>query len=339
MLREPLSARRRLLRWYDRSRRALPWRESQDPWKILVSEIMLQQTRVEAVLPYYRRFLDRFPDARSLAAASEADVLAAWSGLGYYSRARNLQRAARAVADSFPASYEAIRALPGVGPYTAAAVASIAFNLPHAALDGNVLRVLARLTGDDGDIGSPRTRERFAAAALELLDPRRPGDFNQAMMELGATVCLPRSPHCLVCPVSRNCVARQEGRQGELPVKARKIAPRAAELAVAVLRRGGRILLRQRAAEESRMSGFWELPELAMLPRLQDMRSVAAFQHTIVNTAYKIEVFTGQIARVPKDMCWTPMSDLDRIPLTTISKKALALAPPAGQLALRAREH
>lgn len=323
---DPVSFRRRLLRWYDQSRRALPWRDTDDPWCILVSEIMLQQTRVEAVIPYYHRFLERFPNARTLADASEAEVLAAWSGLGYYSRARNLQRAARAVAGEFPTTYEDVRALPGVGPYTAAAVASIALGLPHAAVDGNVLRVIARVTGDDGDIALPSTRDRFTRMAQELLDTRRPGDFNQAMMELGATVCSPRAPQCLLCPVARNCMARMQGRQHQLPVKQRKQAQSSASLEVVVVRRGKTVLLRQRASTERRMAGFWELPSRdaidgARLP-------TATFRHTIVNTVFTVTVYGAEVARRPMGMRWFRMDELGQIPLTTVSKKALALAIP-----------
>ncbi len=169
---------------------------------------MLQQTRVEAVIPYFKRFLAQFPHPAALAEAPEPVALAAWSGLGYYTRIRNLRRAAGEIAEGFPADYGRIRELPGVGPYTAAAVASIAFDLPFAVADGNVFRVLARLLGEAGDIGLQSTRNRLAGVAQTLLDLQRPGDFNQAMMELGATVCLPRAPQCLLCPVGADCLAR-----------------------------------------------------------------------------------------------------------------------------------
>ena len=196
---------RLLLAWYARGHRDLPWRDTRDPYRIWVSEIMLQQTRAQAVIPYYHRFLERFPSVEALAAAAEDEVLALWSGLGYYSRARNLRLAARQIVDSggFPRSYEGIRGLPGIGDYTAAAVASIAFDLPYAVLDGNVLRVVARVANDAADISAARTRERFRAMAQGWLDAAiEPGHFNQALMELGATVCLPRKPLCLVCPLA-----------------------------------------------------------------------------------------------------------------------------------------
>jgi A/G-specific adenine glycosylase len=303
----------------------LPWRDTHDLWKILVSEIMLQQTRVEAVIPYYHRFLERFPDAQTLADAAEADVLTAWSGLGYYSRARNLQRAARSIANEFPTTYEGVRALPGVGPYAGAAVASIGLGLPHAAVDGNVLRVISRLTADAADIAMQSTRDRFTRVAQELLDTERPGDFNQAMMELGATVCLPRTPQCLLCPVARNCAARTQGRQSELPVKRRKEALSSALLEVSIVRRGDMILLRQRAGSERRMANFWELPARDSIHA--EGLAVASFRHTIVNTVFTVNVYFAEAARHPAGMRWFREDELSRIPLTTVSKKALALVP------------
>src|SRR6516225_9136666 len=196
-----------LLAWYRRGHRDLPWRRTRDPFRIWVSEIMLQQTRAQAVIPYFERFLARFPDVESLARADEEEVLTLWSGLGYYSRARNLRGAAIVMraAGGFPRDYAAIRQLPGVGEYTASAIASIAFGLPHAVLDGNVLRVVARVENDFSDIASPATRERFRSLVQKWLDQRYPGEFNQALMELGAMVCLPRNPSCLVCPLAACC--------------------------------------------------------------------------------------------------------------------------------------
>ena len=195
--------RSQLLHWFAQNRRDLPWRRTRDPYAIWISEVMLQQTRVAAVIPYYERFLSRFPDLESLAGASETDLLAHWAGLGYYYRARNLQRAARNAleAGTFPADYDGIRHLPGIGEYTAAAVASIAFDLPYPVVDGNVYRVLSRVLNDRTNIASGPARKHFTVLAGAILDRTRPGDFNQAIMELGATVCLPRKPLCLICPV------------------------------------------------------------------------------------------------------------------------------------------
>jgi A/G-specific adenine glycosylase len=322
----PIVFRRRLLRWYRENARKLPWRSDATPWRILVSEIMLQQTRVEAMLPYYQRFLQRFPDAASFAAASEPEVLAIWSGLGYYARARNLQRAASLIAGGFPSDYDAIRALPGVGPYTAAAVASIGFGLPHAAVDGNVLRVLARFTGDGGDITAGATRARLTAVAEELLDRANPGDFNQALMELGAAVCVPKNPRCLVCPVAEDCVARQQGRQIELPVKTPKAGAQGIGCAVVIVRRRARLLLKQRPADAPRMAGFWELPDPEDVPDLPILRQAGEFQHTIVNTRYQVRVLLAAPTRDAHSALgtrWFSKDELAQTPLTTITRKAL----------------
>ena len=201
--------------------RDLKWRQTRDPYAVWISEVMLQQTRVATVTPYYERFLARFPNFHALAEAPESELLAHWAGLGYYHRARNLQRAAQMMRSIgfFPTTFEEIRRLPGIGAYIAAAVASISFDLPHAVLDGNVFRVLSRIFGDATNIASGAGRKHFAGLAETLLHRAAPGAFNQAVMELGATVCLPSNPQCLVCPVSVFCRARQSGRQNDLPVK------------------------------------------------------------------------------------------------------------------------
>jgi A/G-specific adenine glycosylase len=316
----------KLLGWYDAGHRDLPWRRTADPYRIWVSEIMLQQTRAEAVIPYYERFLERFPDAAALARAPEQEVLACWSGLGYYSRARNMHKAARLVAGGFPASYEQIRQLPGAGEYTAAAIASIAFGLPHAVVDGNVLRVVARVTNDAADIGAAGTRARFREIAQEWLDRRRPGDFNQALMELGATVCLPRAPRCGICPLARGCAARRSGRTLELPVKLRKTAAVKLDAGLVVAERRGKILLWQRAADSRRLAGFWELPSDEQLPGLQAPRNIGTFRHTITHHLYRVTVRAGTATRAPRPLRWMAVADLGRIPLSTTARKALRLA-------------
>ena len=316
--------------WYRRERRELPWRGTGDPYRILVSEIMLQQTRAQTVIPYYERFLEQFPDVKALAEAREAEVLVYWSGLGYYSRARHLQKAARVIltAGRFPRDYDEIRDLPGVGPYTAAAVASIAFNGPHAVVDGNVLRVIARLNDDGADIASPKTRARFQQLADEWLDHRHPGQFNQAMMELGAMVCLPRTPRCLLCPVARFCEGRKAGRQHELPVKQSKTAPRHIQLQVAIIEKKGAVLLRRRPAGASLMAGFWELPAPDDLPSWQPRETLGSFRHAITHHHYTVTVLKGTVTRVPPGFRWR--RDLhDRIPLTTVTRKALRLITSA----------
>ena len=320
--------RARLLAWYGRSQRDLPWRETREPYRVWISEIMLQQTRAQAAIPYYVRFLERFPDLVSLAAAREGEVLAAWSGLGYYSRARNLRRAAQqaVAAGGFPREYAGIRALAGVGPYTAAAIASIAFGLPYAALDGNVMRVVARLEDDGADISSARTRRRFQETAQRMLDPRRPGEFNQAMMELGATLCAPRAPACGGCPVRDHCRARMRGTAAALPVKLRHMEPEDVEAALALVRRGGRVLLRQRPADASRMAGFWELPSPEELPGLRGTGEAGVFRHGITRHRYRVTVVTGTVARAPHGMRWFRPAELASIPVSTMARKALALA-------------
>jgi A/G-specific adenine glycosylase len=305
--------RRKLTRWYLTHRRDLPWRRTRDPYAIWVSEIMLQQTRVAAVIPYYERFLKRFPRVKDLAQASETELLSLWSGLGYYSRARNMQKAARQIVDAggFPTDYESIRELAGVGDYTAAAVASIAFGLPHAAVDGNVRRVVMRLVGNaDVDLG---------ATATQLLAPRDPGRWNQAMMELGATVCLPRDPLCAECPVSGECQARRLGIQKELPPRKKKVMVRR-EHTLLVIRRKGRILL----TPSPRVSGFWELPEALSGARLGAM--LGTFRHAITNSHYYFEVREARINIRPRTCQWWDEKELGNIPLSTASKKALHAA-------------
>jgi A/G-specific adenine glycosylase len=303
--------RRKLTRWYQRNQRDLPWRRTHDPYAIWVSEIMLQQTRVAAVLPYYQRFLERFPRVEDLAAAPETEVLSLWSGLGYYSRARNLQKAARQIVEAggFPRDYTSIRALPGVGDYTAAALASIAFGLLHAAIDGNVRRVVMRLTGDaTADLG---------AAAAKLLDLREPGRWNQALMELGATVCLPGDPLCSACPLALACVAKQREIQRDLPPPRKKPATVRKELTLLVIRRKGRILL----APSPRVSGFWDLPEMFSGVRLGPR--LGAFRHAITNSQYHCEVREARTGACPRDCRWWDERKLHEIPLSTAAKKAL----------------
>jgi len=285
---------------------------------------MLQQTRVEAVVPYYERFLERFPTVHALAEAAEPDVLAAWSGLGYYSRARNLHRAAKQVAAAgIPASHEEVLALAGAGPYTAAAVSSIALGLPHAAVDGNVLRVISRLANDAGEISAAPTRKRFAIHAEALLDPRRPGDFNQAMMELGATLCTPSAPDCPACPAALFCAARAAGKERELPVKLGKPKARAVVLDLALIADGSRVLLQQRPASASRLAGFWELPEKSGFPALRG-RPAAEFSHQIVNDRFRVRVWRGSEAPAPENGKWVEADEIARLPVTTMAKKALS---------------
>jgi A/G-specific adenine glycosylase len=320
--------RRNLLAWYERNRRDLPWRRTEDPYRIWISEIMLQQTRVQAVIPYYERFLARFPDVQALAAAPEAEVLACWSGLGYYSRARNLQRAARqiAAAGEFPRAYDSILGLAGVGEYTAAAVASIAFGLPHAVLDGNVKRVLARLRNESGEITSARTVERLRRAAVQLLDPAHPGRFNQAMMELGATLCVPRAPACTECPVAAFCQARGAGTAAQLPVKLRRREPVRIASTLLLVERNHQVLLWQRPEDSGRMAGFWELPEAAQLPGARMEEDLGEFQHSITHHRYTFRLHRAKAGRIPPGFRWIEPASFVALPLSTIARKAWKLA-------------
>jgi A/G-specific adenine glycosylase len=211
-----------ILSWYHQSRRDLPWRRSNDPYKIWLSEIILQQTRVDQGTPYYYKFIERFPSIHDMAKASEDEIMLLWQGLGYYARARNMHRAAKLISKdwaTFPSNYAAIRALPGVGDYTSAAVASIAFNLPHAAIDGNVNRVISRIWGLSQAVDSAEGKTIITQLSNELLDRTQPGAYNQAMMELGALCCTPRNPNCAVCPVASWCYALKHKRQTDFPIK------------------------------------------------------------------------------------------------------------------------
>ncbi len=257
------SFRTALLRWYDAHRRDLPWRRTRDPYCIWLSEVMLQQTTVRTVEPRWQQFLERYPTIEALAHAPLDDVLAEWSGLGYYARARNLHAAANRIAEDFggsvPASFELLLALPGMGRYTAAAVASIAFGEAVAVVDANVERVVARLDAVDRDVRTPAVKRQLWERAQELLAPRRAGDWNQAMMELGAVVCLPRAPQCSACPLAKQCKARATGSPERFPVKAPPAALESVREIAAVVRRGSEVLVLQRRESVS-FGGMWETP-------------------------------------------------------------------------------
>lgn len=264
-----------LLEWYQQNKRDLPWRRNKDPYRIWVSEVMLQQTRVDTVIPYWHRFLDKFPTVQALAQAPEEDVLKAWEGLGYYSRARNLQSAVREVHERYdgivPDNKEDISSLKGVGPYTAGAVLSIAYNKPEPAVDGNVMRVLSRYFGIEDDIAKQGTRVKMEKLAQDLIPEGTAGDFNQALMELGAIVCMPRSPQCLTCPVMEHCTARIDGKELELPIKSKAKPPRPERRLVALVEgsgeHAGKVLIRQRP-QEGLLARMWELPHV-LVPEKQ----------------------------------------------------------------------
>jgi A/G-specific adenine glycosylase len=303
--------RKKLLAWYDAHARELPWRESRDPYRVWVSEIMLQQTRVAAVIQHYHEFLRRFPTVQKLASAREASVLAAWSGLGYYRRARMLHAAAKVVArergGSFPETSAEWRTFPGVGRYTAAAIASIASDEAVAVVDGNVERVLQRITGN------AISGEHIWRQAESLLDHNRPGDFNQAMMELGATVCTPRAPSCLTCPLVELCVTR-----GELVSAGKKSRQVQREIHYALDRRNGSVFLTQRAADIRLMAGMWELPEI---PRPADHgEPFLTVKHSITVTDYTVHVWP---VSAKLDGEWWPAHRLTKLALTGLARKIL----------------
>jgi A/G-specific adenine glycosylase len=306
---------------------------------------MLQQTRVQTVLPYYDRFLGLFPDVAALAAADEQTLLACWSGLGYYSRARNLRKAARQIMrewdGEFPSEYAAARELPGVGDYTARAVLSIAYGVPLAVVDGNVARVLSRLYALEEDFRSGGGREKYLQRADALLAPRRAGDFNQAMMELGATVCLPGQPRCGVCPLRGVCLALERNAVDQFPPPRRPVKPKARRFIAAVIcDAAGRCLLVRRPKSARRMAGFWELPmwELShpdsppldshRLPReavvLEEL--LGRVRHTITSNLLEIGVHAARLKRgaQPAGSRWVLPKEMDRLPVTTITRKAFA---------------
>ncbi len=253
----------RLLPWYAKHARGLPWRGSRDPYAVWVSEIMLQQTRVETVIPYFERWMRRFPDAAALARAEEQEVLKAWEGLGYYSRARNLQRAAREIMERFggqlPADAQTLKSLPGVGEYTAAAIASIAFQQDEAALDGNIRRVLARVFYMDLPARTPQGEKQLRALARQELPAGQAGDYNQALMDLGSAICTPRSPQCQRCPLADICEARRRGNMEDLPVMKDRARVPHHTVTAAVIQRGRQVLLARRPAG-GLLGGLWEYP-------------------------------------------------------------------------------
>ncbi len=252
-----------LLNWYAANARDLPWRKTRDPYRIWISEIMLQQTQVEAVIPYYRRWLKRFPNVKALAEAQLKDVLAIWEGLGYYSRARNLHKAARKIVAEhngrLPKTVEGLRQLSGIGRYAAGAIASIAFNVDAAVLDGNVKRVLARVFNLTDDVKSPAGEKKLWALAESLVPPGNAGDYNQAVMDLGATICRPQNPTCLLCPLLGLCKAQKLGLQNERPVTKKKPPTPHYDVAAGIIRKNGRVLIAQRPADKL-LGGLWEFP-------------------------------------------------------------------------------
>jgi A/G-specific adenine glycosylase len=321
------TVRRALLEFFDTRARPLPWRETGDPYAIWVSEIMLQQTRVETVIPYWERWMQLFPDVSTLASAGEEEVLKAWEGLGYYSRARNLRKGAAMVRERFggrlPSRPDGLREIPGIGPYTAGAVASIAFGVVTPAVDGNVRRVLARLH-DEPKPTAAWLRDR----AAELVDPDRPGDFNQALMELGATVCTPTSPNCVGCPVATSCAARSAGTQDERPAPKRRSAVphRVLTVVAACLStpEGWRVAMRRRPTN-GLLGGLWEFPEWEhdrAPPRADALGEVEhVFSHFRATYRPFALTITGSESPTPPSSTWVAIEDVDELALPVAQRK------------------
>lgn len=334
----------KLLGWYDEHARKLPWRATKDPYAVWVSEIMLQQTRVDTVIPYYERFLRSFPTARALADADEDAVLSHWSGLGYYRRARLLHAGVREVVAKYggavPEDTEARHALPGVGRYTAGAIGSIAFGRPEPIVDGNVTRVLARLLRIHTPVGASATTKRLWEEAARLIPSERPGDFNQALMELGATVCTPRRPRCDSCPLSAECSAFVHGEVDALPVPKARKAPREVELAavVATSGRGSDRKVWLTKGDRALFGGLWGVPmtegdprealrEAGVRARLRP-EPVGKIEHALTHRRMSIDVYRasgglGQETSTRKAFC---LDEIDRVGVSALTRKVLATA-------------
>ncbi len=334
-IRNPAQLRRRLLAWYDTRRRHLPWRRTQDPFAIWVSEIMLQQTRVAAVIDRFKAFMAHFPTIAALARARDQEVLALWSGLGYYRRARMLHQAAQQVMGNhggvLPSTAAELRQLPGIGAYTASAIASIAHGEAVAVVDGNVERVLCRVAGWDASQPHKSSHARkLGDFAAQLLDPHRPGDFNQAMMELGATLCLPRNPQCAQCPLLAACATRGEHKTAPRPPSENRDA--AFALCLRPERaRSPAVLLEQRPATESVMPGLWELPALRN-PLLPADEAEMTVRHAIMQVNYRVRIRrvaeqkVSDLTRKSGRRRWVPASELPQTALTGLARKVLSRA-------------
>lgn len=332
--------RHHLIDWYLREKRDLPWRHSRDPYHIWVSEIMLQQTRVDTVIPYYERFTKTFPTMHDLANAEEDHLLKMWEGLGYYSRARNLQAGVREVIEEYqsevPKTREEILSLRGVGPYTAGAILSIAYGVPEHAVDGNVMRVLSRIYGIEEDIALPKTRKLFENLVMDIIDPEDPSSFNQGMMELGAVICTPRSPKCLLCPVREVCVAFDEGKQQLLPIKTKKTKVKHQYFNGYMIRRAdGKFLVEQRG--EGLLAKLWQFPlidpsnyEWAKQYGLDwiEVKEIGQVTHQFSHLHWTIQVFQGKAqADDTKGLhgVWVTREELEKLPVAVPIQKMMKL--------------
>lgn len=327
-----------VLDWYDQNKRVLSFRGTKDPYRVWLSEIMLQQTRTVTAEGYYERFLRRFPDVCSLAQAPEEEVLKLWEGLGYYSRARNLLKAARVVTEQyggqFPADVNLLRRLPGVGPYTAAAVASIAFGLAEPAIDGNLTRVLARTQGIREDVTLPSVQKRLTETARSLIPSDRPGDFNQALMDLGAGVCVPGTPDCENCPLRDLCDARAAGDMEQLPLQPQKAPPRAVRLNVLIILWEDRVYLTPR--KEGLLNGLYvfyltEDTPSAALRRLHlstHAKEAGNARHVFTHRVWEMKLYVCRVQSVPKELepCFYTLDEMNALPVPTAMRAAKAVA-------------
>ena len=340
-----------LLRWWDENAREMPWRGIRNPYGTWVSEIMLQQTRVDTVRDYYTRFMARFPTVRALAEAREEDVLKIWEGLGYYSRARNLHRGAQQVCEEFggeiPRDPETLRRIRGIGPYTSCSIASIAYDVPVAAVDGNVIRVLCRLYGLGDDPTETKARARIGELAEELVPEKRAGDHNQAMMDLGATVCVPGTPDCERCPLSKLCRARAEGTAEELPRLPKARPPREKEWDVLLIFSGERVLMYRR--EEKLLQGLWCFPMTEGHRTPEELRDAVRRKYGLETekpepAGEARHVFTHQVWRMklyllrvngdapePAGMRWIPRGEIRALPMPTAVQAARRIAETQGE--------
>lgn len=342
---------KRLLYWFNKHQRHLPWRRGRDPYRIWVAEVMLQQTRIAAVVPYYNRFLRRFPSVKSLARAKQEDVLRLWSGLGYYSRARNLHRAAKEIVanhnSKFPRDLDSALRLPGIGRYTAAAVLSIAYDAPLAVLDGNVARVLARIGAVRGDVRVPRRWRKLGEMSQHFLSANSTGDWNQALMELGETVCTPQAPRCGACPISRWCRARQLGLTNRIPVPRFKRSFVDVKIAAAILSdpRGRTILVKYPGAHEHALfSRMWQFPavEVSRQPKAelarhlhetlgitpQSLEALPEARHGVTFRKIMLLPFLARVRRLPKltHARILPLSRVSHFPISSATRKIAAAA-------------
>ncbi|WP_099304960.1 A/G-specific adenine glycosylase [Bacillus sp. Marseille-P3800] len=334
-----------LVSWYNEHKRDLPWRTSQDPYRVWVSEVMLQQTRVDTVIPYYERFMRLFPEMEDLAYASEEEILKVWEGLGYYSRVRNLQKGVREVVEHYggevPKNRKEIESLKGVGPYTAGAVLSIAYDLPEPAVDGNVMRVLSRVFNLSDDIAKPSTRKKHEAILYEAIYADDPSSFNQGLMELGALVCTPTSPGCLLCPVREQCDAFYLGTQADLPVKSKKKKAKTVDLDAFVLLDENKQLYIEKRPAEGLLAGLWQLP---MLPKSQSTKDGQAaisktygmnsslkpldfhVKHVFSHIIWEIDLYIGHVkqAEMPREWKAVTKHELEQFAFPVSQQKLLS---------------